>query len=134
MNAELISAVRVIQAHVRRFHEQFGQMVGPLNAPRVGNGPFRARLIREECVKELCKALIAGDLPKTADGYCDGMFVLVGGAVEDGIDLGPIFAAVCETNMAKEGGGIREDGKVLKPPGWVPPDVEGLLRRQGWQP
>lgn len=26
----------------------------------------------------------------------------------------------------------REDGKILKPPGWTPPDIKGCLRAQGW--
>jgi hypothetical protein len=34
--------------------------------------------------------------------------------------------------MAKEGGGAREDGKILKPPGWVAPDIAGVLRKHGW--
>ncbi len=25
---------------------------------------------------------------------------------------------------------MREDGKWIKPPGWTPPDIEGVLRRQ----
>jgi predicted HAD superfamily Cof-like phosphohydrolase len=28
----------------------------------------------------------------------------------------------------------REDGKIMKPPGWTPPDVEGELKKQGWEP
>jgi predicted HAD superfamily Cof-like phosphohydrolase len=28
----------------------------------------------------------------------------------------------------------REDGKIEKPPGWTPPDIEGELREQGWEP
>lgn len=30
----------------------------------------------------------------------------------------------------KEGGETRDDGKVLKPPGWAAPDVAGILARQ----
>jgi predicted HAD superfamily Cof-like phosphohydrolase len=26
----------------------------------------------------------------------------------------------------------REDGKILKPEGWTPPDIEGVLRQHGW--
>ena len=29
--------------------------------------------------------------------------------------------------MAKAGGPLREDGKRLKPPGWTPPDIAGVL-------
>lgn len=53
---------------------------------------------------------------------------------EFGIRGGPIARLVHESNMAKAGGPIREDGKRLKPEGWVPPDIEGELRRQGWKP
>jgi predicted HAD superfamily Cof-like phosphohydrolase len=28
----------------------------------------------------------------------------------------------------------REDGKIMKPPGWTPPDIEGELKLQGWEP
>lgn len=49
-----------------------------------------------------------------------------------GIDLGPVFEEVHRANMAKVGGPTRADGKILKPEGWTPPDVAGVLRRQGW--
>lgn len=35
--------------------------------------------------------------------------------------------------MAKLGGPRRADGKVMKPIGWRPPDIEGVLNRQGWR-
>jgi len=45
----------------------------------------------------------------------------------------PLFAEVHRTNMAKEGtDNTRHDGKILKPPGWKPPDLERLLKEQGW--
>lgn len=28
----------------------------------------------------------------------------------------------------------RADGKIMKPPGWTPPDIEGELKLQGWEP
>lgn len=27
----------------------------------------------------------------------------------------------------------RADGKILKPPGWTPPDIAGVLRAHGWK-
>jgi predicted HAD superfamily Cof-like phosphohydrolase len=32
--------------------------------------------------------------------------------------------------MAKASGPRRADGKVLKPEGWTPPDIVGVLERQ----
>ena len=46
----------------------------------------------------------------------------------------PVADEIQRTNMAKVGGPVREDGKRLKPPGWQPPDIEGELKKQGWQP
>ncbi len=48
--------------------------------------------------------------------------------------LDPVFDEVHAANMNKvgEGGKVLRSatGKVLKPEGWVPPDVESVLERQ----
>lgn len=69
------------------------------------------------------------DAPETLDGLCDLLVVTYGMAVEMGVDLEPFFDEVHRTNMAKVGGPTREDGKRLRPPGWVPPDIAGIFRR-----
>src|SRR5262249_34665177 len=51
-------------------------------------------------------------------------------AVICGIDLGRVHDEVHAANLRKTGGACREDRKILKPPGWVPPDVAGVLARQ----
>lgn len=61
------------------------------------------------------------------DGLCDLLCVVYGAAAEFGVDLAPFWDEVHRTNMAKAGGPLREDGKRLKPPGWVPPDIAGVL-------
>ena len=50
----------------------------------------------------------------------------------DGVNEAPIIAMVDNNNMAKHGPGssIREDGKLIKPPGHKPPDIAGELKRQ----
>jgi predicted HAD superfamily Cof-like phosphohydrolase len=58
---------------------------------------------------------------------CDLLCVVYGTAAEFGIDLAPFWQEVHRTNMAKAGGPIREDGKRLKPSGWRPPDIAGVL-------
>ena len=50
-----------------------------------------------------------------------------------GVDLEPIWKEVHKTNMAKIPGNSRKDGKVLKPEGWVSPDIKASLREQGWE-
>ena len=128
--------IREAQARVRAFAEMANragaeQTIG--DTPAVRDGEFRAGLIEEEAVRELCSALRDGDLVKAADGMADTLFVVFGAAVACGIELEPIFEEVCRSNETKEGGPV-VGGKLLKPDHFSPADVEGELRRQGWEP
>jgi predicted HAD superfamily Cof-like phosphohydrolase len=58
---------------------------------------------------------------------------LIAGA-EFGIDLNLYFDEVQKSNMAKVGGPVREDGKILKPPGWKPPQIREMMVERGWVP
>jgi predicted HAD superfamily Cof-like phosphohydrolase len=58
-------------------------------------------------------------------------YVVEGTRLEFGIDGEPIAAEVHRANMAKTEGPVAPDGKRLKPPGWTPPDIAGVLRKQG---
>jgi predicted HAD superfamily Cof-like phosphohydrolase len=121
------------QEDVQDFHDKFGchaQCTPAEPPPHVAE--LRRKLIVEEC-NELIGALQAGDLIETADACADLIYVVLGTCVSYGIDLAPVWDAVQASNMAKENGGKSESGKVLKPAGWTPPDVAGLLREQGWQ-
>jgi predicted HAD superfamily Cof-like phosphohydrolase len=69
-------------------------------------------------------------LSLVADGAADLIYVIMGLVQACGIDIRPVWREVQKTNMAKEGGDTREDGKIMKPAGWVPPDVFGVLRQQ----
>ena len=55
-------------------------------------------------------------------------------ALETGIDLAAVLAEVQRSNMSKLGADgkpvYREDGKVLKGPGYFAPDVAEVLRRR----
>lgn len=93
---------------------------------------LRKSLIQEE-VKETLDALDEGDLEGIADGIADSIVVLIGTAVAYGIDIRPIWDEVHRTNMTKVKGPRREDGKILKPEGWIPPDIQGILKAQGGQ-
>jgi predicted HAD superfamily Cof-like phosphohydrolase len=96
--------------------------------PAIRRPELRAELIREEA-QETVDAILAGDLVGAIDGLCDILAVTYGAAAEFGIDLAPFWDEVHRTNMAKAGGPLREDGKRLKPPGWTPPDIAGVLQR-----
>lgn len=73
------------------------------------------------------------NLPDFADALGDIDYVVEGARVCFGIDGRPIARAIHDANMAKQNGPRRaSDGKRMKPEGWKPADVTGLLRAQGW--
>lgn len=92
---------------------------------------FRRGRLNAECVMEeateVAMAIAAEDMAATAKELCDVIYVACGAAVAFGIDLAPVWDEVHRSNMAKVGGPVRKDGKRLKPEGWVPPDVAGVL-------
>lgn len=78
------------------------------------------------------------DFVETADALADLIYVLVGTMLEFGI--GPeVWDEVQRSNMDKRDPATgkvhrRPDGKVLKREGWTPPNIERVLREQGWIP
>lgn len=111
------------------FHAAMGLPVGHPKRPQFSRAPLRLSLLMEE-LSELASAVAADDLVEAADALADLEYILLGTAIEWGIDLGPVFEEVHVSNMRKVGGPMRADGKKLKPPGWTPPDVAGVLERQ----
>jgi predicted HAD superfamily Cof-like phosphohydrolase len=115
------------QIDVIEFHTALDIPVGSVIG--ISRGDLRARLIGEEA-RETNYAIWNNDLVGAIDGLCDLLCVVYGTAVEFGIDLAPFWKEVHRSNMAKVGGPVRADGKVLKPDGWTPPDIEGILGKQ----
>ena len=112
---------------VREFHERFGVPI--LDAPKMPTEErqrLRRSLILEEAI-ETCEAIERGDIIEAADGIADLIYVALGSALEFGIPIERVWAEVHRSNMEKIGGATREDGKILKPPGWVRPDIAGAL-------
>lgn len=114
-----------MQADVAQFHVACNIPVG--STPEIRRPELRAELIREEA-KETIIAIVGGDLIRSIDGLCDLLVVTFGTAVEFGINLDPFWDEVHKTNMAKAGGPVRADGKVLKPDGWQPPDLRRVYK------
>lgn len=87
-------------------------------------------LIDSEVFDELYPALDAGDLVEIADGIADSIYVLIYTAHAYGIPIEKVFDEVQRTNMAKFPDGVairREDGKIMKPSGWSPPDIKRII-------
>ena len=91
------------------------------------------KLIREE-YKEFRDAVSAKDEVETLDALVDMMVVILGAAHSMGYDAEGAWNEVMKTNFAKvdpETGKVRkrEDGKILKPEGWQPPQLAPFLTR-----
>ena len=117
---------------VRDFHIAFNQRVGDYpQLPDEGDRLLRKRLLAEE-YEEYMNAEFDNDIVEIADALADLIYIACGTAVSYGIPLDKVFAEVHRSNMSKLVDGkpiYREDGKVLKPEGWMPPDVEGVLNK-----
>lgn len=91
-------------------------------------------LISEEA-QELEQALNADDPVETLDALIDILVVTIGAIHSMGADAEGAWKEVMKTNFAKidkETGKVRkrEDGKVLKPVGWVPPNLDPFVKRK----
>lgn len=94
---------------------------------------LREDLIDEERF-EFSDAAQKRDLTAAADALADIIYVCIGTALEFGIPLAEVWDEVHRSNMAKVDPATgkvvrRADGKILKPKGWTPPDVAGVLAR-----
>lgn len=90
-------------------------------------------LIAEEFA-ELNAAVAAGDQVEQLDALLDILVVTVGAIHSMGADGEGGWKEVMSTNFAKidrQTGKVRkrEDGKVLKPVGWTPPDLKPFVKK-----
>jgi predicted HAD superfamily Cof-like phosphohydrolase len=123
-----------VQTLVREFHNAF-DLARPdrPSLPTTELAELRSRLLLEE-VQEAAEALRGGDLAQIAHELADVAYVTYGAAVSIGIDLDEVLAVVHRANMSKlgpDGRPVIVDGKVLKGPGYQPPDVAGVLNGKG---
>lgn len=115
---------------VKEFMVKFGQPIRHKpSALTTGECFLRVNLIDEER-EETVMAMANRNVTETADGIVDAIYVLIGTAIQSGIELDEIFAEVHRTNMAKVGGKVRADGKILKPEGWEPPKIAEIIEKQ----
>jgi hypothetical protein len=104
---------------------------GPTSAIPKWVRDLRMALLTEE-VRELYDAAMADDIVKIADGIADIAYVVIGTAVAYGIPFDAVFAEVHRSNMTKVN--TPEEGKLVKGPGYEPPDIAGILAITGTEP
>jgi len=92
------------------------------------------KLIEEEC-RELAVAITDGNQLEIFDALEDILVVTIGAIHSMGADGEGGWKEVMRTNFAKidkDTGQVRkrEDGKVLKPLGWTPPDLKPFITKE----
>ncbi len=116
---------------VEDFMEAMGQEVNAVPSfPEQEIQRLRLDLIEEE-LDELHYAIDNKDMVEIADALGDLLYVVYGAGHAFGIDLDECFKEIHASNMSKlgpDGKPIkREDGKVLKPDTFFPPDLKSIL-------
>jgi hypothetical protein len=140
-----MSGIKGVVEDVREFHLGIAEhnsaactheRAGP---PALIRRVMRHRLLREE-FEEHIEAMLDNDVEGVLDAIVDQIYVLVGTALIQfgGERLDAAWAEVHRSNMAKRWPDgtfhVREDGKVLKPPGWVGPDIASIVNAPASDP
>ncbi|WP_053353866.1 pyrophosphohydrolase domain-containing protein [Leucobacter musarum] len=133
--AEANAALKTIRRHhqdqVREFRIACGDTVSDVpKLPNQATLRLGHKLVKEE-VQELIDAVIDADAHEVLDALGDILYLTYGLAAAAGYDVDEAFDRIHAANMAKVGadGKVRrrEDGKILKPDGWTPPDLTDLV-------
>ncbi len=129
---------------IREFHAAVGApLPRSLTLRDVDHLALRHKLIEEEyeevtaVYQQIITALQTGEtidpvetLTPLAHELADLLYVVYGAIESFGIDADAVFGEVHRANLQKAGGPRREDGKILKPPGWQPANVKAVIDKQ----
>ena len=112
-----------------KFMRACDQTVGKINENQFD---LYTNLIEEE-FSELKTAIADNDRVEQLDALIDILVVTIGAIYSGGFDAEGAWKEVMITNFAKvdhNTGKVRkrEDGKVLKPQGWVAPDLKPFVK------
>ena len=119
---------------VKKFHESF--KIGYNNTPIADLGKEKNKLrydLMAEENSEYIEAANNGDLVEVADALGDMLYILCGSIIEHGLQdkIEDIFNEIQRSNMSKLGEDgqpiFREDGKVLKGPNYIKPNISKIL-------
>lgn len=126
---------------VRQFHSAVGSSdpLVPIQ-PSEAVLSLRRTLIEEESreVLEAFSQLQSASLEEGKEAgfsalvheLADMLYVTYGALVAFGVEPDEVFAEIHRANLQKASGPRREDGKQLKPAGWQPADISGVLAAQ----
>jgi len=135
-NKKTTMKFKKIVNHVKDFHEAFGinnEEKPNANLPEsVVN--LRFELMREEN-EEYLEAAQNNDLVEIADALGDQLYILCGTILSHGMQykIEEVFKEIQKSNMSKLGEDgkpiYREDGKVMKGPGYFKPNIKAILEK-----
>jgi predicted HAD superfamily Cof-like phosphohydrolase len=119
---------------VAEFHKAFGQKDGqwPQNLSEP-EAILRYKLMAEEN-EEYLEACAKNSLVDIADALGDKLYILCGTILKHGMQhiIEEVFDEIQESNMSKLGADgkplLREDGKILKGPGYFRPDISKFIK------
>jgi NTP pyrophosphatase (non-canonical NTP hydrolase) len=136
-----------MQNDVRIFMEACGQHVHSYNNPgyppagRFDDSNIRDHMARDyqvdlymKLILEEYEELVEGhknkDVVEVADACGDLIWVILGMCNSLGINIAPVWQEITTSNMSKTVDGKvikREDGKILKPDTYFPPNIQRAL-------
>jgi predicted HAD superfamily Cof-like phosphohydrolase len=117
---------------VAEFHQIFDHPIAKYPKLPADNDlrTLRVNLLKEE-YNEYLRGEDNNDIVDIADALADIIYIVCGTALVYGIPLDRVFDEVHRSNLAKldENGNVirREDGKILKPKNWEPPNIVNVL-------
>jgi predicted HAD superfamily Cof-like phosphohydrolase len=119
---------------VEQFHNAFGQENGKYPRP-LDEHEFNLRhsLMQEEN-DEYLEACFKNSLVEIADALGDQLYILCGTILKHGMQhvIEDVFNEIQASNMSKLGDDgkpvLREDGKILKGPGYFRPDLSKFIK------
>jgi len=121
---------------VETFHNAFGQENGKYPRPLDEHGfNLRHSLMQEEN-DEYLEACFKNSLVDIADALGDQLYILCGTILRHGMQhiIEDVFNEIQASNMSKLGADgkpvLREDGKILKGPGYFRPDLSKFIEVQ----
>jgi predicted HAD superfamily Cof-like phosphohydrolase len=119
-----------VKAFNRRFNLLLGCVPGHLAPTKMA---ARLEFLQEE-LDELKRAAAANDLTEQADALVDLVYVTLGTVAMLGLPWEELWDEVQRTNMAKVRGPTKRGHSydVTKPPGWEPPRLAEVLKRNGY--
>jgi predicted HAD superfamily Cof-like phosphohydrolase len=122
---------------VQIFHEAFGQENGKWPRPlEKDEYDLRYKLMAEENYEYL-EACEANSLVEIADALGDQLYILCGTILKHGMQhvIEDVFDEIQASNMSKLGDDgkpvLRDDGKILKGPGYFRPDLSKFIKIEG---